>query len=400
MSKKLVLVPAGAILSSLILAALISGCAPKEEAAVDYSALADNLVIQSANIHEGDLVLIQGSVRDVKLLEDMAVTVRKVGAFPLVTLGSERAGRRYYDEVPAKYDSQPQEFNLALADLITAYIIVDVGETLGLFADVPPERLAAVSKTNAPVVARMGERGVRLVNLGNGMYPTAALADQYGISLEKLSSIFWDGVNTDFSELQAAGDKIKAILEAGTEMHITAPNGTDLKLAIAGRPVLVSDGVISDVEMEQGGAACRVWLPAGEVYLVPVPGSAEGTVVVDRHFYQDQEIRKLSLTFEAGKLTSMSAESGLEKLQERYDAASDGKDQFSVIDIGLNPNVRIPAGSRMVAWMPAGMVTFGFGSNTWAGGDNSADFALNPHLSGCTVKVDGKLIVEDGSLVL
>ncbi|GAH41499.1 unnamed protein product, partial [marine sediment metagenome] len=116
--------------------------------------------------------------------------------------------------------------------------------------------------------------------------------------------------------------------------------------------------------------------------------------------YQGQDIRDLTLTFEAGKLVSMTAESGLERLQAMYDAAGPGKDLFAVVDAGLNPNVRIPSGSQMVGWMPAGMVTIGFGTNTWAGGGNSANFALYGHLPGSTLKVDGKIVVENGSLKL
>ncbi len=400
MNKRLASVIARATLVAGLLAMLISGCKQKESADTDYDALAQKLVAQCTNVQEGDLVLITGGVRDVELLENLAVQVRKMGAFPLVSLGSERIARCYYDEVPAKYDSQTPGFDLALANLVTAVISVDYLETIGLLADVPAERIAMVSKAGTPVSVRMIDRNVRQVNLGNGLYPTADLANQFGVSKEELSSIFWDGVNTDYSQLQAQGETMKAALVSGSEVHITNPNGTDLRLRIDGRPVFVSDGVISDEEMELGGAACQVWHPAGEVYTTPVPGTAEGTVVVDHHFYQGQEIRNLTLTFEAGKLVSMTAESGLERLQALYDAAGPGKDLFAVVDVGLNPNVRIPSGSQMVAWMPAGMVTIGLGSNTWAGGGNSANFALYGHLLGSTLEVDGKIVVENGKLKL
>jgi len=400
MNKRLASVIARATLAAGLLAMLISGCKQKESADTDYDALAQKLVAQCTNVQEGDLVLITGGVRDVELLENLAVQVRKLGAFPLVSLGSERIDRCYYDEVPAKYDSQIPEFDLALANLVTAVISVYYLETIGLLADVPAERIATVSKAGTPVSVRMIERSVRQVNLGNGLYPTAALASQFGVTQDELSSIFWDGVNTDYSQLQAQGEAVKAALVSGSEVHLTNPNGTDLRLRIDGRPVFVSDGVISDEETERGGAACLVWLPAGEAYTTPVPGTAEGTVVVDHLFYQGQDIRDLTLTFEAGKLVSMTAESGLERLQAVYDAAGPGKDLFAVVDVGLNPNVHIPSGSQMVGWMPAGMVTIGLGNNNWAGGGNSANFALEAHLPGSTLKVDGKIVVENGSLKL
>ena len=71
---------------------------------------------------------------------------------------------------------------------------------------------------------------------------------------------------------------------------------------------------------------------------------------------------------------------------------------ISVIDIGINPNVRLIPDSRMVAWMPAGMVTVGIGDNTWAGGENNSSFELYNFLANSTLKVDGKVLVKDGVL--
>lgn len=400
MKMKWMFVGMGLALAAGLLAISIAGTSPKEGTRIDYEALAQKLVIQCASIHEGDLVFVSGGVRDVELLENIAVHVRKLGAFPLVTLGSDRMTRRMFDDVPTKYDSQTPEFALKLANLITAQIGVDFSETVGLLGDVPPERIAAVNKTYVPVDDLMRKRNVRQVYLGNGLYPTTETAKLFGVSQEELSKIFWDGVNVDYSKLQATGEAVKAALATGKEVHITNPNGTDLKVRIEGRPVFVSDGVISADDMQRGGAACQVWLPAGEAFTAPIPGTAEGKVVVDRQFFQGKEIQGLTLTFKAGKLTSMTAKSGIEPLKALYDASGPGKDLFAIVDIGINPKVRLVPGSRMVAWMPAGMITVGIGNNTWAGGENNAPFWLPNFLSGSTLKVDGKVLVENGTLKL
>jgi hypothetical protein len=85
-------------------------------------------------------------------------------------------------------------------------------------------------------------------------------------------------------------------------------------------------------------------------------------------------------------------------LWQNYEAAGEGKDLFGLIDIGVNQNVRIPPGSRMVGYMPAGMVTIGYGNNEWAGGNNNNPFASAHFLPGSTLKVDGKILVENGVL--
>ena len=69
-------------------------------------------------------------------------------------------------------------------------------------------------------------------------------------------------------------------LAGGSEIQIKDSNGTDLKVRVQGRPVYASDGIISAEEAQKGGAAVSVYLPAGEVYVTPVAGTAEGKLCV------------------------------------------------------------------------------------------------------------------------
>ena len=104
----------------------------------------------------------------------------------------------------------------------------------------------------------------------------------------------------------------------------------------------MSDGAITPEKLKQGGAAANTWLPAGELILPAVAGTAEGKVVIDKMLWDGQEVRGLTLTYSKGKLTSMTAASNIEGLKARYDAAGGGKDQFGWIDIGLNPETKLP----------------------------------------------------------
>src|SRR5689334_16926536 len=88
----------------------------------DLEKLAERLVTQSAGVKEGEVVLVSGGPENIELLEDIAVQVRKVGAFPLVTVGTDRMAKRMYTDVPAKYDSQTNQRDLKLADVIDVEI--------------------------------------------------------------------------------------------------------------------------------------------------------------------------------------------------------------------------------------------------------------------------------------
>jgi hypothetical protein len=96
----------------------------------------------------------------------------------------------------------------------------------------------------------------------------------------------------------------------------------------------------------------------------------------------------------------MKAASGLDAIKALYDATEgSSKEEFAVIDIGINPDVELIPHSKLIGWMPAGMVTMGIGNNQWAGGSNASTFGLFPFLPGSTLAVDGKVLVKDGKLV-
>lgn len=364
----------------------------------DHKSLAEKVVSQSAGVKEGDVVMVFGSDEDLPLLEDVAVEVRKRGGSALVTVSTTGLARRTYDEVPAKYDTQVPETNLKLAEIVDVVIGTEAFEPRTL-KGVPPERIAARSKAGAAVGELMRKRGVRTVILGNGLYPSAEQAELFGLSRDDLADAMYSGIDADYRAIQATGEQVKKILAAGKEMHITHPNGTDLRLRIDGRPITVNDGVISPKEQKPGSAEASVWLPAGEVYLIPVPGSASGTLVSNKEHYLGQPIEGLRLEFKAGRLTSMTAESGLDPLKAAYDAAGPGKDVLSVVDIGINPSLRIPDDNPIHSWSKAGRVTLVIGNNTWAGGTNQVNFAFDPSTPGTSVSVDGKPLIQDGKLL-
>ena len=372
--------------------------APKKTAAYDAEAISNRLVTQVAGVKEGDVVFISGGARDLEMLEDLVVDTRKVGAFPLFTLNSDRVAKKYYEEVPEKYDTQPPDFELKLATLPTVAISIDANEIEGLLADVSPTRLANTAKTEQPVGELFQKRNVRQVAVGNDLYPTEWRAKRFGISQDELTKTFWSAVNSDYSGIQATGEKLKTSLSAGKELHITSAEGTDLKVKIEARPFFVSDGIISAEDVQKGGPAVSVYLPAGEVYSTPVAGSAEGKVVIAQQFYRGKEITNLTLVFAAGKMTSMTGSGpGFDAMKKDYDAVTDpGKDLFSYVDFGINPNLKIWPASKVGNWVQAGMVSLGTGNNIWAGGDNKASFDAGGHLPGCTVTLDGKTIIEKG----
>lgn len=366
--------------------------------AVTLEELATQLVTQCSDIQENEIVLIYGGVRDLELLENIAVNVRKVGAFPLLTIGSDRMTRKMYTEVPEKYDSQLPLVNFHLVNMITSQIVLPTSESPDLLVDIPPERFTTQNTAGKLVEEIRLQKNIKLVALGNGLYPTKALAEQSNISLDNLTEIFWAGINVDYKKLLDKGNELKSKLENGHKLKITKANGTDLSVKVANRKVFISDGVISEEDKKLGQAGNNVFLPAGEVYMSVVPETANGIIVVDKVNLMGKTINGLTLNFEGGKLISYDAESGLDLFKKYFEPMPEGKNEFGFINFGINPNVTIPEGSNLLNWVPAGMLSIGVGNNAWAGGDNNSLGGFLFFMPNSTVELDGSLLVEEGEL--
>ena len=370
-------------------------------APTDLEQLAQRLVTQSAGVKEGEVVLISGGPENIELLEDVAVQVRKAGAFPLLTVSTDRLAKRLYTDVPEKYDSQTNQLDLKLAEVADVTIDLDRSSAEGLFADADPRRMAARARASEAVIEAFVKHNVRSVEVGNGLYPQDWLAKRFDMTADDLAKTFWGGVNVDYADLQKRGAEVSAALSAGSELHVRDAAGTDLRVKVEGRPYGVSDGIISAEDMKKGPAGLNVYLPAGEVYVAPVPGTAEGKVVRALDYFQGKEVNNLTMTFAAGRLTSLSGSGpGFDLLKAAYDAAGEGKELFAVVDFGINPNVKLPASSKVATWVPAGTVTVGIGNNLWAGGDNKNPYGYFVSLPGTTVTLDDKTVVEAGQLKL
>jgi leucyl aminopeptidase (aminopeptidase T) len=365
--------------------------------AVDLQAVAKTMV-EAAMIKTDERVLIQGSVRDNELLEDLAIETMKAGGQPLISVTSDRLARQSYDAVPASYDTRPQTLALGLVNLFDADLEIESGELENVLAGVPAARIAARAKAGLPVEQAFLKKSVRLVHLGNGLYPTAALAARMGKPQAEVAAMFWKAALVSPDVIRAKGEALRSAVAAARQLTISSANGTKLTVGVVTAKGFISDGAISADKVKQGQAATETWRPAGELLLPAAPGTAEGTVVIDKLTYQGTTIEGLTLAFSKGQLTSMTARSGLDALKALYDASGSGKDQFGFVDLGLNPEATFPTNTGRVVWVAPGAVTVGLGDNTGWGGTNASDFVLSCPVSGATLSADGKVLIENGAL--
>ncbi len=388
----------GVVLGMCFLGADLVSAQPKPAAPAAGAdpALAERIVTKMAAVKEGDIVEISTGPQDLAMAEEIALAVRTKGAFAFITYTSEAHDKKLVATLPAKYDAKPNAAAMGLAKLVTVRISLPAIRDEGIWGALDPARRATIAKANQPVFETAQKRNVRTVALDNGMAPSPSRAKLNGQTEAEMSKVFWDGIAADYTGIEDKGKALKAALGGGSELRIQLPNGTDLKMKVKGRKTFVSDGVISADDIKAGKNSVLVWLPAGEVYLVPVPGTAEGKLVDDRMLFDGKELTGVTAEIKAGKITTITAKTGWDGIKAQYDAAGPGKNEISVFDLGINPSVKATA--KAENFVAAGIVTINTGNNVWAGGTNKEPFGLSFFLTGATVTLDGKPLVENGVL--
>ena len=116
--------------------------AAAKPAPTDFDQLAKRIVANAA-VKEGDVVLIAGFSHDGELLEDLAVAVRSVGAFPIVEYDTDRLSKRLFFDVPEKWDTQSNAAGMKYAEFLDVIISLGNNTSENLFEGADPKRMAA-----------------------------------------------------------------------------------------------------------------------------------------------------------------------------------------------------------------------------------------------------------------
>jgi aminopeptidase len=365
----------------------------------DYDSVADRVVNYSLKVQPGESVLVTGTPAELDLLEALVVAVYKAGGRPTVELNIPEANKRAVVEMPIEYLTYTPTYTLMQLRAVDCFINTGSIQQPGLFADVPEERFAAIRKSDLPVTRALKTARFRSVDLGQvGGMPTEAFAKARGADYGQMQAMFWNAIDTDYQSVVENGELIAEHLVPNAEVEVTSSAGTDLRLRVHSTPPGINSGRTGEKPPPTGPDS--VWLPAGEVYVAADPSSASGTLVVPQTWFRNQKIENLRLSFENGKLTSVSADNNVSALKETLKTAENEANVLSLIDIGLNPDSQPLKGASYYSYEMAGVVTLGIGSNTWTGGNVVSDIAMQFHLPGATVKVGGKTVVDGGKLAV
>jgi len=196
------------------------------------------------------------------------------------------------------------------------------------------------------------------------------------------------GLATDWAEIHEAVRRVSRRLRGGKEVRLTSAAGTDLTFEVGGREWITEDtGLCS-----RKGAFTT--LPAGELLVAPVEGTAEGRLVADI-FFDEALLEPATAILSAGHASRIVGAGRAVHAMNR--GGKEGR-AFSRFGFGVNPRARV-SGPHLEAEKALGAGHVGFGDNLVLGGKIHCGVKVEAILSEIGVAVDGKAVVEKGRLV-
>lgn len=224
-------------------------------------------------------------------------------------------------------------------------------------------------------------------------------------------ALYSASVPVDFEALRADCAWLAERLTKAVSVRVTSPGGTEITFSTRGRTAFVDDGDYS--KPGSGGN-----LPAGESYISPVVGSAEGRIVFDGSMStKDGTIflyKPITVEYEAGYITSIAGGLEAETLAETIRLGEENAEKMEAegklatgkgaiyrknarslgeLGIGVNPLAGI-TGNMIVDEKAARTCHFAIGSNY------DQDGPALIHLDGLVKEPTIELEMEDGSTLV
>ena len=234
------------------------------------------------------------------------------------------------------------------------------------------EAMAEAAVVFAPTTCSLSHTRARSEATRRG----ARIATLPGVS----AATFARALPVDYAVLRRVGESIAAELNAATVCRLTSPAGTDVTLDLGGRTAEVDDGNLRDGDGFGN-------LPAGEAFIAPVEGSAEGVVVFDGSLANwgllDAPVR---VRLAEGRAVSADGDAG-RWLLKTLDAGGDSGRVLAELGIGTNPAATL-SGSILEDEKVVGTAHLAFGTNVSFGGTNASAVHIDGMLLEPTVELD------------
>jgi len=351
--------------------------------------MAEVLVGYSVALRPGETVYVEAFDVPTPVLEALLEQIHRADAIPLISQKSFRLLRKCLLYASGESMRSAGHIELERMKKADAYIGIKAPVNITEYADIPALQWDLYHRFWwEPVHIKRRLSQTRWVTL---RWPTAAMAQQAGMSTESFEDLYFKSCTMDYQALSIAMEPLRRLMEKTGKVHITGP-GTDISFSIKGIPAIKCDGHLN--------------LPDGEVSTAPVMGSTEGEISFNVPMtYQGNVLNHITLEFHQGNVVNFSASDN--QTLDSILAVDQGARCVGEFALGVNPIIRRPMHDILFDEKISGSLHLALG-NAYPQADNGnrsrihADMVLlqNPGWGGGTVYFDGVQISKDGKFVI
>ncbi|MEM4730018.1 MAG: aminopeptidase [Thermoplasmata archaeon] len=252
----------------------------------------------------------------------------------------------------------------------------------------PPAPVAAIMKTADVVIAPTAFSISHTQARKEANEAGARIATMPMITEEMMSR---GGMTADFRQIKRRAEGLLKRLAGAREVRVTTPEGTDIRFSVEGRRWIPDTGIL-----HERGAFGN--LPAGELFVPPVEGTAEGVVVVTGALAGVGLLKKpVKVVVKGGIAREITGGPQARALRKTLEGAAaklenpDGAYNIAEFGIGLNPKARL-IGNPLEDEKVVGTVHIALGDNSTFGGSVRAGVHLDGIILNPRVEVDGRLL--------
>jgi aminopeptidase len=359
--------------------------------------MADVLVNYSTAVQPGDKVLLMGDELAAPLLRAVYAKVLQAGGHPqlLVQLsGTQELFYRYANDDQLAHIPEPVKLMLETYDV---RIRIGAAANTRELSGVDPAQQVKHGRAMGELLRIQMRRGASgALRWCSTLYPTQAYAQDAGMSLSDYEDFVFGACMPEMDDpigywrrFSAWQQKIVDWLAGKSEVHVTAP-GTDLRLNVAGRTFINSDGTHN--------------MPSGEVFTGPVEDSAEGQILFSYPaIFRGQEVSGIRLWFEGGKVVKASAESNEELLLRALDT-DEGSRFLGEFAIGTNAGITQFTKQILFDEKINGSIHLALGAgypDTGSVNQSAIHWDMVCDMrDGGEIRVDGELLYKDGAFAI
>lgn len=325
--------------------------------------IAYKLVSQVLAVQKGQVVSIQGEIHNAPqdgayafalaqtpLIEELALAVRKRGAFPVIEMSTENLRQRFLREMPDEVFDMPIEWYSRLAEGIDHYIDVGWRTSPHLFEGVSDDLFKRIEASTRAVREVIMRHCKRMVFLG---YPSQSLARYYDLDADALRASYNAALNCDYNRLRQAGETLMRDIPGAAEFALfsAAHPGADehtLELQVEE----------ADEDETRLGDGRFIILPAGLASFKLKSGVLHGKLAVARAHYGKLHWNDLTVRFDHGRCVEIEGPHGVDLNHLRNGLLNHREPAH--FGVGLNEKVKSACGYSLYDEVQRGAPTLHF----------------------------------------